>query len=72
MATNTREVTLRAFFIQSTLLHKNKNEIFIKLKERLNNSVVKDRIMRLNQEDETTESDLMSFFQILKQICLQQ
>ena len=49
MATNTREVTLRAFFIQSTLLHKNKNEIFIKLKERLNNSVVKDRIMRLNQ-----------------------
>lgn len=50
------------FLIQSTLLHKNKNETFIKLKERLKNSVVKDRIMRLNQEDETTESDLMSFF----------
>lgn len=62
MATNTREVTLRAFFIKSTLLSKNNDEIFAKLEKRLQNSVVEDRIMLLNQEDETTESDLMSFF----------
>lgn len=62
MATNTREVTLRAFLIKSTLLSKNNDEIFTKLEKRLKNSVVEDRVMLLSQEDETTESDLMSFF----------
>lgn len=62
MAKNT-EVTLRGFSISSTLLSEDSDGMFARLKETLENSIVKDRIMRLNQGDETAESDLISSFQ---------
>lgn len=62
MAANNREVTLRAFLIKSTSLSKNINGIFTEIAKKLSDSIVEDRVMVLNQEDETTESDLLSFF----------
>jgi len=51
MATNNREVTLRAFLIKSTSLSKNINGIFTEIAKKLNDSIVEDRVMVLNQED---------------------
>lgn len=60
-----REVTLRAFSIESPpLLAETRIGIFQEVKKRLIDSLASDRVMLLNQGDESKEADLLSDFTI--------
>ena len=62
---NTRTVIMRAFSIQSRQsLTSNSNDIFLKIKNKLDDGVAEDRIMLLNQNDQQKESDLLSDFKV--------
>ena len=62
---NTKTVIMRAFSIQSRQsLTSNSNDIFLKIKNKLNVGVAEDRIMLLNQNDQQKESDLLSDFKV--------
>ena len=57
-----REVTLRAFSIKSTKISSDTDEFFESIKEKLKITSAKERLMVLNQDDDTVESDLISCF----------
>ena len=59
-----REVTLRAFSIKSTKMSSDTDEFFESIKEKLNTTSAKERLMVLNQDDDTAESDLISYFSL--------
>lgn len=55
---NNKSVTLRAFSIKCSKLSSNKSDYVEKLKEKLENTVVNDRRMRLSQQDPKKEESL--------------
>lgn len=59
---NNKSVTLRAFSIRCSKLSSNKSDYIEKLKEKLENTVVNDRRMRLSQQDPKKEEDLISYY----------
>ena len=61
-----KEIKLRAFKVINKDLKKSSSDLMKLLKQRLNNSVVKDRMMVLNAEDEFKESDLIANFDVKK------
>lgn len=62
----TKPIKLRAFKVINKDLKKNSSDLMRLLNQRLVNSVVKDRMMILNAEDEFKESDLIANFDIKK------
>jgi len=62
MATKFHPVTLRAFEIKQIQLS-NPADIYSDLKKKLASSVAEERIMRLNQDDDSKESDLISNYE---------
>lgn len=64
---NNKSVTLRAFSIKCSKLSSNKSDYVEKLKEKLENTVVNDRRMRLSQQDPKKEEDLISYYNASKE-----
>ena len=61
-----KEIKVCAFKVINKYLKKSSSDLMKLLKQRLNNSVVKDRMMVLNAEDEFKESDLIANFDVKK------
>lgn len=63
MPPRTHSVTLRAFEIKQIKIS-NYVDMFSDLEKKLKGSMAEDRIMRLNQDDDSKESDLISGYEI--------
>ena len=61
MSQNNKELTLRAFSIKiNSDISKQDIDLFKTISDKIKDTIVKERVMLLNQEDETAQSDLLS------------